>query len=390
VFRKTKISEKKRRIGKVGPAAPAMIQIGFNSLINSVTIEYNAEQVSGHRIGAEEAVRGLMEEFNNFFFRRLHPNISLGTASDRYAGWIGQIYSKEKYDKRISRRPKVMKGKTFSEEILPVDSLEEYFDHFSILEIDYTFYQLLLDDQGQPTPNYFLLKKYGSFLKEKDFLFLKVPQVITARRIHRGPHFAPNKTHLNPEVFREQFYRPAVELLGPHLKGLLFEQEYQRKEDQLSALEMASSLDQFFKSIPSDDRYHLELRTEAYLQDPVFEILNKHGVGQILSHWTWLPPLKNQFKKAGERFFNSGHQALIRLMTPLDMRYEDAYVKAFPFDKLIKGMLQPRMIEDTVRLMHTTIKRNIQLNLIINNRSGGNAPLVARQIAERFSTTDSG
>ena len=82
-----------------------------------------------------------MEEFHNFFFRGLHPDISLGTASDRYAGWIGQIYSKEKYDKRISRRPKVMKGKTFSEETLPVDSLEEYFEHFSILEIDYTFYR---------------------------------------------------------------------------------------------------------------------------------------------------------------------------------------------------------------------------------------------------------
>ena len=246
---------------------------------------------------------------------------------------------------------------------------------------------LLLDDKGRLLQNYSLLNKYKSFLKENDFLFLKVPRVITARKIHIGPRFAANETYLNPEVFTEQFYRPAVELLGANLKGLLFEQEYQRKDEQLSAPEMASSLDQFFKSIPPDDRYQLELRTESYLQEPVFEVLNKHGVGQILSHWTWLPPLKKQFKKSKERFFNSGHQALIRLMTPLDMRYEDAYVKAFPFDKLIEGMLQPRMIEDTVRLMHTTIKRNIQLNLIINNRSGGNAPLIARQIAEKFSAS---
>jgi uncharacterized protein YecE (DUF72 family) len=328
-----------------------------------------------------------MEEFNNFFFRRLHPNISLGTASDRYAGWIGQIYSKGKYDRRITRRPKVMKGKTFSEETLPVDSLEEYFEHFSILEIDYTFYSLLLDEKGRPLQNYSLLNKYKSFLKENDFLFLKVPRVITARKIHIGPRLAANETYLNPEVFTRQFYRPAVELLGSNLRGLLFEQEYQRKDEQVSAPEMASSLDRFFKTIPRDDRYQLELRTEFYLQDPVFEILNKHGVGQVLSHWTWLPPLKKQFKKTGERFFNSGRQALIRLMTPLDMRYEDAYVKAFPFDKLIEGMLQPRMIEDTVGLMHTAIKRNIQLNLIINNRSGGNAPLIARQIAGQFSAT---
>ena len=80
-----------------------------------------------------------MGELKNFFFRTLHPDIFLGTASDRYAGWIGQIYSKEKYGQRISRRLKLIKGKTFSEETLPVDSLEDYFEHFSILEIDYTF-----------------------------------------------------------------------------------------------------------------------------------------------------------------------------------------------------------------------------------------------------------
>jgi uncharacterized protein YecE (DUF72 family) len=329
-----------------------------------------------------------LEELKNFFFRSLHPNISLGTASDRYAGWIGQIYSKEKYDQRISRRPKVIKGKTFSEETLPVDSVEEYFEHFSILEIDYTFYRLLLDDKAKPTQNYFLLNKYGSFLKEKDFLFLKVPQAITARKIRQGIRFVNNETYLDPVIFTECFYQPAVELLGPNIRGFIFEQEYQRKDDQLPAAEMASFLDQFFKSIPRDDRYQIELRTESYLQDPVFEVLENHGVGQVLSHWTWLPPLEKQFNRSGRRFFNSGGQTLIRLMTPLDMRYEDAYEKAFPFNKLAEGMLQPRMIESAVRLMHTAIERDIQLNLIINNRSGGSAPLIARQIAEQFSVMD--
>jgi uncharacterized protein YecE (DUF72 family) len=328
-----------------------------------------------------------LEESKNFFFRSLHPHISLGTASDRYAGWIGPIYSKEKYDKRISRRPKVIKGKTFIEELLPVDSLVEYFEHFSVLEIDYTFYRLLLDNKDQPTRNYFLLYRYGSFLKEMDYLFLKIPQVITARKVRQGTQFVANETYLDPVIFTKRFYQPAVELLGSKIRGFVFEQEYQRIDEQLSAAEMASSLDHFFKSIPRDDRYQVELRTQSYLQDPVFEVLEKHGVGQVLSHWTWLPPLEKQFNKSGKRFFNAGHQALIRLMTPLDLRYEDAYEKAFPFNKLIGGMVQTRMIEDTVQLMHTAIERNTQLNLIINNRSGGSAPLIARQIAEQFSTT---
>jgi uncharacterized protein YecE (DUF72 family) len=308
----------------------------------------------------------------------------MGTASDRYAGWIGQIYPKEKYGNRISQRPKAIKGKTFTEETLPVDSLEDYFEHFSILEIDYTFYRLLLDDQGKPTQNFFLLKQYGTFIKESDSLFLKVPQSITARTIHKGPNFAVNERYLNPRIFIEQFYKPARHLLGPKIKGFIFEQEYHRKSERIPEADLASSLDHFFEAIPRDDRYHLELRTESYWQDPVFEVLEKHGIGQVLSHWTWLPPLEKQFIRAGGRFFNAGRQAVIRLMTPLGLRYEEAYEKAFPFDKLVEGMVQPRMIEETVRLMRLGIDRQIQMNIIINNRSGGSAPLIARQVAEQF------
>ena len=97
----------------------------------------------------------------------------------------------------------------------------------------------------------------------------------------------------------------------------------------------------FFEAAPPDQRYHVEFRTESYLSKAIFAVLENFGVGQVLSHWTWLPPLAAQFTKAGGRFFNSGRQAIIRLMTPLGTRYEDAYAKAFPFDRLVEGMLSP-------------------------------------------------
>jgi uncharacterized protein YecE (DUF72 family) len=49
-------------------------------------------------------------------------------------------------------------GKTFIEEILPVDSVEVYFEHFPVLEIDFTFYRLLLDQDGQHAQNYRVLE----------------------------------------------------------------------------------------------------------------------------------------------------------------------------------------------------------------------------------------
>jgi len=100
--------------------------------------------------------------------------------------------------------------------------------------------------------------------------------------------------------------------------------------------------------------------------------------------WTWLPPLRKQFAKAGTEFFNSGNQAVIRLITPLRMSYEESYTKAFPFDKMVSGMLDPEMIEDTAKIVNEAQKDKVQVNLIINNRAGGNAPLIAEKIAGRL------
>jgi hypothetical protein len=66
------------------------------------------------------------------------------------------------------------------------------------------------------------------------------------------------------------------------------------------------------------------------------------------------------------------------------MRYEDSYIRAFPFDKLVDGMVQPEMILETVDLMMQAVNQGVLVNVIINNRAGGNAPLLAQLIAGKF------
>ena len=107
---------------------------------------------------------------------------------------------------------------------------------------------------------------------------------------------------------------------------------------QFAEPEVADALDAFFQQLPEDKRYHLEIRTDLYLRDTLFTVLEKHGIGQVYSHWTWLPPLRKQLAKADGKFFNAGGQCLIRLLTPLRMRYEDSYLQAYPFDRLVEGM----------------------------------------------------
>jgi uncharacterized protein YecE (DUF72 family) len=324
-----------------------------------------------------------IESIASFQFRDLHPNLFMGTASDRYAGWMGQIYTEERFGRDITRRSKKVGGKTFREEVLPVQSVEEYFRHFRVLELDFTFYLPLLDRVEKPTRVFHLLHTYRQYLKPDDRLVLKAPQVIFARKILRQGKYIENEQYLNPGVFIKQFYEPAIELLAPWLEGIVFEQEYQRKGDRVSPEEQAAELDTFFGAIPGDNRYHVELRTEAFLTGPVFKILEGYGVGQVLSHWTWLPALSKQFALSGKRFLNR-NSSIIRLMTPNGMRYEDAYARAHPFNALIKGMQSPGMVQYTTELIKRGIEEKVRINVIVNNRAGGNAPLIAQQIANGF------
>jgi uncharacterized protein YecE (DUF72 family) len=328
--------------------------------------------------------QGLKEDIEHFHFRHLHPQIRMGTASDRYAGWLGQIYTEARYQSRVGHRTKVVGDQTFTEEVLPVDSVVEYFKHFPVLEIDFTFYRPLRDQNGKPTQTFQVLKAYQQHLQDGDALILKVPQAVTAPKLRRGGQYQGNQAYLNAEVFIHQFYEPAQELLGPALTGFIFEQEYLIKQDRPPVTDMAAALDKFFQAIPRDHRYHLELRTDLYLREQVFEVLEKHGVGQVLSHWTWLPPLRKQFTRAAGRFCNAGKQAVIRLLTPPGRRYDDSYIQAYPFNRLVEGMLQPEMILETVDIMREAVNQGIAVNVIINNRAGGNAPRLAQLIAGKF------
>jgi hypothetical protein len=71
-------------------------------------------------------------------------------------------------------------------------------------------------------------------------------------------------------------------------------------------------------------------------------------------------------------------------MTPLGMRYEEGYAPAYPFDRVIKGLLQPEMVLEAREIVKSAIEKGVPVNLLINNRVGGNAPLITRKIAEKF------
>lgn len=331
------------------------------------------------------------QQVEAFDFREVHPNVRFGTASDRYAGWIGQIYP-EDYRAELSSRKRRLGSQTFEEQTLPISSVADYFEHFGALELDFTFYRPLRDADGEPTPNLFVLQQYAEHAPPEAVFFLKVPQTYFARTLRREtggkPSYSSNPEFLNAEGYTRQFYEPALEVLEERLGGFIFEQEYQRVSESPAPEENIAELDAFFARVPADVQAHLELRSEHLLVPAYFAWLESRGLGHVFSHWTWLPPIRKQWQLGSGRFTAADGNVVSRLLTPLGMRYADAYALAYPFDKPVAELSESSqardMVLDAVALVYQAEKQDALLNVFVNNRAWGNAPSLARTIAERI------
>jgi uncharacterized protein YecE (DUF72 family) len=322
-----------------------------------------------------------------FRFKQLHPNLKFGTASDRYAGWIGQIYS-ERWNQEITRRSRQLQGTKYEERRVPIASVREYFDHFSVLEIDFTFYRTLRDAEGEPSNTFFTLEKYARHAPGDASFLLKAPQKFSARKIRHSNSYEENDSFLAADSYIDQFHQPALELLGDRLTGIIFQQEYQRVGESPSPADNVSELDSFFAAVPSTPQIHVELRSEHLLKPVYFDWLTDRGLGFVFSHWTWLPPIREQWNMCGKRFSAGDDTAVTRLLTPLNTKYAEAYKQAYPFDRsnpeLAETPEAQRMIDDTTALAYRAIDQHKTLMVIANNRAYGNSPALARDIGHRI------
>ncbi len=313
-------------------------------------------------------------------FRNVADGVHFATASDRYAGWIGQIYSADK-DYKIKKSQKSVKGKKVAEEKVPVRSVAEYFQHYDALEIDFTFYAYLLKQDGTPSRTMPVLEEYDKYIPLDGLVLLKVPQAITAPRtwqqIDGKRKFADNPDYLNAEKFTDLFYKPVLNTLGDRAAAFIFERPYQRKANCPPSDENIAELQEFFDSIPPDDRYHIEERTDRLKTEDYFQFLQSRGIANVFSHWTWLPDLKTQWEQAGGF---SGAMGIIRLLTPLNMKYDDTYERYAPFNKLIDEF--PEMYRDAAMIIHEGQDAGLPTVTVANNRAGGNSNEITRRVVE--------
>ncbi|MGB3541373.1 DUF72 domain-containing protein [Rubrivirga sp.] len=332
------------------------------------------------------------DEADRFDLRRIHPLLRFGSASDRYAAWIDQIYPRDVWAGEVKTRKKNVGGESYEERLLPVSSIEDYFLHFGVLEVDSTYYRPLTDENGTPSPVLFTLERYSDATEPSARFLLKAPQQVVARRLRRKVDgrwtYIDNPDYLDAGLFTKQFLEPAQGKLGAKLAGIILEQPYERASDSPPADEFVAEWDRFVSEIPNDAAYHLEVRSSHQLTPPYLEWLANREIGFCFSHWQWLPPIIDQWRLVAEHFSSSSASAIVRLIQPRDMDFNTSWRLAYPFEGPAQGLSDTRdaqrMIDETTALMFKAVEAGVTLDVIGNNRAWGNTPDLCRALAHRF------
>ena len=331
-------------------------------------------------------------EADRFDVRKIHPSVRFGSASDRYAAWIDQVYPRDVWAGEVKTRKKSVGGQSYEERLLPVACVEDYFLHFGVLEVDSTYYRPLVEETGKPSPGLFTLEHYSDASPAGARFLLKAPQQVVARRLRRKVDgrwtYIENPDYLDPELFTRRFLEPARSKLGVKLAGIILEQPYERAAESPPPDQFVAEWDRFISEVPNDAAYHLEVRSSHQLTPTYLEWLANRSLGFCFSHWQWLPPIIDQWRLVGEQFSCSSQTAIIRLIQPRDMDFNTSWRLAYPFEGPAAGLSNTRdaqrMVDETTALMFKAIEADVTLNVIGNNRAWGNTPDLARTLAHRF------
>ena len=291
----------------------------------------------------------------------LSPLIRFGTSTWTYEGWHGQVYKKQ-----------YAKSK-FSQECLGEYCQYQYQDEplFRTVGNDSTFYR-------PPTANQ--LRRYLNQIPEDFQMCFKVWEAITIPSFAQHDRYGVRVGRANPrfldaKLFEELVLTPYRKAkFEPHMGPFLF--EFQRHG--MPADEFCTRLDKFFLQLPRDFRYAVEVRNPGLLGMSYLQVLSRHGVANVYTHWSYMPPLAEQHTRT--QGFTAAFTVL-RLLTPLKMSYEAAKKRAEPYTKIVGEL--PDMRRDTVQIVRQAVRSEGRTAyVLVNNRSEGNAPLTVEALSE--------
>ena len=289
-------------------------------------------------------------------------NVFIGTSSWKYEGWLGQIYTRDRY---------LTRGR-FSQKRFQDECLNEYAETFPIVCGDFSFYQF-------PSQDYWR-RLFGSAPPALQFAF-KVPEDVTVKQFPSHPRYGAragddNSTFLNAALFQSEF----LDLLAPYqprVAALILEFGSFPRQCFPDTGVFLKQLDPFLAALPRDFRYAVEIRNPEFLSPKYFACLRSHGVAHVFSSWTRMPEIGVQMHVRDA--YTSGF-TVARALLRRGRAYEEAVAKFTPYSQVQDPNPETR---DALRSLIAHARERHQPSYIfVNNRLEGNAPETIEAITE--------
>jgi uncharacterized protein YecE (DUF72 family) len=277
--------------------------------------------------------------------------IYIGGSSWKYEGWLGQIYSRSRYQVR---------GR-FSKKLFDANCLSEYASVFPAVCGDFAFYQF-------PEPA-FWAKLFAQTPEGFRFGF-KVPEQITVSKWPVHPRYGAQAGRENPDFLDAMLLEHSLlKALDPYRKQvgvLIFEFGTSRS---LSCAEFAQALDRFLDKLPGGWRFAVEVRNREFLAPDYFACLRAHEVTHVYNAWARMPEIAEQMAIPGSQTSDLiVARALLRRGRP----YEDAVREFAPYTH-VQEVNEParRALRE---LVDVALVDGRPAFVFINNRLEGNSP----------------
>jgi uncharacterized protein YecE (DUF72 family) len=290
--------------------------------------------------------------------------VYFGTSSWKYEGWLGSIYSTDRYATR---------GK-FSRKKFEAECLAEYAETFPVVCGDFAFYQF-------PSPEYWERLFQGT---PASLLFgFKVPEDLTVARWPEHARYGErsgreNRAFLDAQLFTTLFAR-GLEPYAGRVATLIFEFGTLPRSLFPTPDQFFATLDTFFEALPSGFRYAVEVRNPEYLGPGYFALLSSHGVAHVFNAWTRMPELGVQVETPGA--FTADF-TVVRALLRKGRAYEQA-VRAFEPYRLVQEPDHAAR-EALLRIAGRSLRERKPAFLFVNNRLEGHAPGTIEAVAERL------
>ena len=289
-------------------------------------------------------------------------NIWIGTSSWKYEGWLGRIYTPERYFTR---------GR-FSRKKFEETCLEEYAETFPIVCGDFSFYQF-------PSADYWR-KLFSSSPDSLRFAF-KVPEDITVKVFPAHARYGRraglvNENFLNADLFQQMFLEP-LSVHGGRAALFIFEFGTFSKKSFEGVGQFVETLDRFLAALPAGRRYSVEIRNPEYLDHEYFHCLRSRGVAHVFNAWSRMPPIERQIELPGA--FTADF-TVVRALLRHGRMYEKAVEAFAPYKVTRDPNPEARLAMRT--LIARAEKSKQGAYIFVNNRLEGNAPATIEAIVD--------